>query len=242
MASAFGICAKSRASRIPAVSAVSGIMATRMSDEATTGVEAGLAMVHLHAVDRLRPAAPAGDLEAHGAQLHGRVLAEDAHAEKADADVARLRLVPQVDPLLFALEAVVDAHPAKGHEAVHDDIFGHAGGEVGIDDAHHRHALGQPLVLEQVIDAGAEREDGVEQRQVGEGALGLFPGGAVAHGAAVEDLAGEHDLPAREHGLEALPPGFRVPGADAEKEGGHVYALSLETGARSKAAANRALV
>ena len=91
------------------------------------------------AVDRLRRAAPAGDVEAHDRELARRVLPEHAEAHDADPHLARRRLAAVVEPELLALLRVVAALLAQVHEAVQDDVLAHPVGQVGIDHAHDRH-------------------------------------------------------------------------------------------------------
>ena len=117
------------------------------------------------AAERLFARAPAGDLEAERAELRRGVCAEDAEAEHADLDLGRLRLIVVVRPQAFALLALVAAQLAQVRERVHDHPLAHPRGEIGIDHPHDR-PVGQSGIGEQMIDAGAEREDRLEVGQV----------------------------------------------------------------------------
>ena len=79
-------------------------------------------------------------------------------------DLGGFRLVVVIRPDALALLALVAAQLAQMRERVHDDPFAHAVGEIGIDHAHDR-LLGQRGVGEEMIDAGAEREDRLKVRK-----------------------------------------------------------------------------
>ena len=102
-------------------------------------------------------AAPAIDAEAGGQQHLRGGAAELAETHDADRNVVRRtlrRLAPDLPLLLGAVEhalAVMVEHPPE-------HVFGHVLGEVVGDDAHDRHVR-KRRVGEDVIDAGADRED-----------------------------------------------------------------------------------
>ena len=77
------------------------------------------------------------------------------------------RLALVLGPDLFLLLAVVAPELAVMQQDLQHHPFAHARGEVGIDDAHDRR-VGQARIDEQMIDAGAEREDRFEVGQAGE--------------------------------------------------------------------------
>ena len=130
------------------------------------------------AVDRLRRAAPARDVEAHDPELPRRVPPEHAEAHDPDPDLAGRRLMAVVEPEPLALLGVVAALLAQVSEAVQDDVLAHAVRQVGIDHAHDRH-VGQRRVVHEVVDAGAERED----RREGSGKPARLPGGCFQEAA-----------------------------------------------------------
>ncbi len=96
----------------------------------------------------------------------------------------------------LALLALVAAELAQMQQRVQHDPFAHARGEVGVDDAHDRN-LRQARVLEQMIDAGAEREDRLEIGQAGERAGLVPPADGVADGGAVGQRLRRHDRDGR---------------------------------------------
>ncbi len=146
---------------IPRVASVSGSSTTSMSVCASRRFRPVRARKAGDAGQRLRARAPAGDLEAQRPELGRGVLAQHAQAEHADLDVGGLRLLVVVRPDALALLALVAAQLAQVNERVHDHPLAHPVGEIGIDHPHDR-LVGQSGIGEEMIDAGAEREDRLE--------------------------------------------------------------------------------
>ncbi len=163
-------------------------------------------------------AAPARDVEAHDGELAGGILPEDAEPHDADPDVARGRLVAVVLPHMRALLRVVAALLAQVHQAVQDDIFAHAVGEVVVDDTRDRHVR-QVGIAHQVVDAGAEGEDRLQVRQAAKGAGRVLPGHGIGNRRGVVGIAEAHDAPAGQQPLQPLDPGIDVPAREGDENG-----------------------
>ena len=128
---------------------------------------------------RFGRAAPARDVEAERLQFGRRVAPELADPEQADADVARRRLVLVLGPDLLLLLTIVAPELPMVQQDLQDHPFAHPRGEVGIDHAHDGR-IGQARVLQHVIDAGAEREDRLQVRQINQLAGPVAPAQRVA--------------------------------------------------------------
>ena len=107
-----------------------------------------------------RGPAPARDLEAEMPELLAGIAAHDAESQDADAERARGvggERIPDLLPLI-----VVDALLLPMvHQHMHDDIFAHPHGEIGLHHPHERHVR-QGRIGEDRIDAGAQRKDRLE--------------------------------------------------------------------------------
>ncbi|MCY1246949.1 hypothetical protein D9M72_602280 [compost metagenome] len=104
----------------------------------------------LNTLDFLRPAAPAGDIEAERLELGYGIATENPQSHDADSHfmgrwLARV-FVPDAVLLLFAVVC------AKTMMIKHlpDDIFGHAHGEVIGDDAYERHVRNVGIVKDMI--------------------------------------------------------------------------------------------
>ena len=115
-------------------------------------------------VEIARRPAPAGDVEADRGELARRVGAEHAEPEQADAHFGGRGLVVVVGPDRLVLLPVVHALLAQVDQRMQDDPFAHAVAQVGIDRADDRR-FGQKGIAEEMVDAGAERED---RREIGQ--------------------------------------------------------------------------
>ena len=83
-------------------------------------------------------------------------------------------------PDALALLHIVEPVAPVMQQHVQHDILGHAHGEIGIDDAHEGH-VGQIGIGEEVIDAGAEREDCLDPGQPREQSAGRVPGAGIGN-------------------------------------------------------------
>jgi len=117
-----------------------------------------------HAGDLLRPARPAGDVEAQPRQGPRHRAADLAQAHDADRAIGSL-LERQLLPNPCALLLLVDRDLAVEAQRVEHRVLHHLGGQPGVDHAHDRQVARQRRVLEQVVDTGPEREDHLEVRQ-----------------------------------------------------------------------------
>ena len=142
---------------------------------------------------------------------------QDAEAEHADLDLGGLRLIVVVGPDALALLALVAAQLAQMRERVHDHPFAHPLGEIGIDHAHDW-AIGQGGIGEEMIDAGAEREDRLEVGKVSERARRMAPGERVTDGRAIERLAERRDLVRGQRAPRAA--GARAPRPNPKRQEG----------------------
>jgi hypothetical protein len=96
----------------------------------------------------------------------------------------RLLLLAQLDHAAVVVEHI------GGHERHH------APGQILVDEAHHRNVR-QRGVLEQVVDAGADRHDQLQVRQLGQFARWRPPGQRVADTAAVAGIGPHPEIEAR---------------------------------------------
>src|SRR5215813_10299963 len=93
--------------------------------------------------------------------------------------------------------------------------------EVGIDNAHHRHG-GQRRVGEEVVGAGAEREDRFEIVESGEQPRRRMPHTRIVHARGIADLVGPHAYAVlRRERPESLLPALRVPADDRKQNVRH---------------------
>ena len=130
-------------------------------------------------------------------------------------------------PHALALLAIVEAMAAVMHQHVQYDVFRHAHGEIGIDDAHDRH-VGQLRIGEDVIDAGAERKDRLETRQAREQPARRVPGAGIGDvGGIAEALRPQADVAPRRQRAHALPPRLRIEPSDGEEDRGHQCIFQL---------------
>ena len=134
---------------------------------------------------RLRRAAKAGDAEAEPRQRRGGGRAEHAEPHHADRDRARHRLRVLV-PDALALLDVVKPLAAVMQQHVQHHVLGHANGEIGFDVAHDRH-VGQIRIGENMLDAGAEREDRLQAGQAGIQPARRVPGAGIGDVGALAD-------------------------------------------------------
>ena len=96
-----------------------------------------------------------GKESAPGRPVVFRRLVDQPH----DADAALEGLAKwQPIPLAGALQAFVNGRVAVTAQHRQQHIFGHAGGERGVDHAPDRHLRRQAGIVEQMVDARAQRE------------------------------------------------------------------------------------
>ena len=121
------------------------------------------------------------------------------------------------DPLAL-LHIVKPLTPVVGEHVQHD-VFGHAHGQIGIDDAHDGH-IGQIGIGKNMIDAGAEREDHFEMRQAGEQRARGVPCAGIGDvgGVVVRPQA---DVALRRERAQAIRPRLRIGAGDGEQDRGH---------------------
>ena len=101
-----------------------------------------------------------GNLKADALQNRCGIAAKFAEPHDADRDLTRRRLIV-LEPDAVALLRIVEPLPAMEHQRVQHDVFGHALRQVAIDDPHDRH-IRKCRIADEMIDAGAEREDRFE--------------------------------------------------------------------------------
>ena len=126
-----------------------------------------------------RRAAPAGDVEAHHPSLRA-----------ASCPSTPSPMMPTRTSCAAGLEAVVEPELLRAAarrrrrcwrrciEAMQHDVLAHAVRQVGVDDAHDRH-VGQLRVADEMVDAGAERE----QHLRGSASAARLPGGCFQEAA-----------------------------------------------------------
>ena len=134
----------------------------------------------------------------------------------ADLDVAGLGLLVVVFPDTLALLAFVAAQLAQMDERMHDDPFAHPVGEIGIDHPHDR-LIGQSGIGEEMIDAGAERDNHPKVGKILERARGMAPTERIADRGAIERLIKRHDLLRGQQRFQARSPGLRVPSGNGDE-------------------------
>ena len=142
-------------------------------------------MKKLDAVDHPAGPAPAGHAKADATQRVGRIASEHAEPHDADGNFARRRL-DMLAPQALALLRRIERQLAMVEEHVQHDVFGHARGEIRIDDAHQsdRRQLG---IIDEMIDAGAERENHLETRELAEKSRRRLPDAHVGDLGSIAD-------------------------------------------------------
>ena len=113
-------------------------------------------------------------------------------------------------PNARALLTLVSAQLSQMDERMHDDPFAHTGGEIGVDHACDR-LIREGRIGEEMIHAGAERENHAKIGKVFERAWRMAPTQRVADGFPVERLAQHHDLMGRQQRFHSRPPGVGIP-------------------------------
>jgi hypothetical protein len=191
-----------------------------------------------------RPA-PTGDLEAEACQHGRRVAAEFAETHDADADIVRHRLA-QLAPDMRRLLARIGEVLAVVQQHLQRHPFGHAGGQIGIDDADDRHVR-QRRIADDMVDTSTKREHGLEVRQIGEGLGRRPPGQHIVDGFRIGDVRPDRQRPLR-LARERNGPGPWRPIAGSDQDAGQRgldgHCETMPSGAVSieKAAAIRARV
>ena len=166
----------------------------------------------------LRGAAPPGEIEAQQGEFRHRVPAQHAQPHHPDgAFVGLAHLARPVVPYMAALLRLEGRLVAVIAQHMQQHIFRHAGGEVRIDHPRHRH-LGQGGVDEQMIGAGAHRQNDFQVGQLGELADRRLPGQGVANIGRVADVGpGAHFEVGGEAGELAPPPVGALAGGDDQQ-------------------------
>src|SRR6476659_3198544 len=115
--------------------------------------------------DRFWRAAPALHLKAQTAKRLGGCTAEVTQSHDADVHFASGRLI-MVAPEPLALLGLIETLAAMNEQYVQHDIFDHASRQIRIDNTHDRNGR-RRRVAEEVIDTGAQREDGLQVCELG---------------------------------------------------------------------------
>lgn len=217
-----------------------------MSVRARKASRPRVAVKRLDARHRYGPAAPARHPEAEADEHRGRVAPEDAQPEHAHAHVGRRRLA-NFPPAPLALGTEVGKLPPVMQQHLQRHPFGHALGEVRADHAHDRHG-GQPGLEDEMVDAGAEREDRLEIGQGGEQALRRLPDEGVAYRRRIGQVGPDMQRPVGLGGPDRRRPRRRRPWAGRQQDralphsGGYSATTPSGAVAISKAAASSARV
>jgi hypothetical protein len=104
---------------------------------------------------------------------------------------------------------------------VQHHVLGHANGEIGFDVAHDRH-VGQIRIGENMLDAGAEREDRLQAVQAGIQPARRVPGAGIRDvGSLADAVRPQPDLSRRRERPQRLCPGLRIGAGDGEEDRGH---------------------
>src|SRR5437867_4518518 len=119
----------------------------------------------LDGLDRLRPPAPAGDVEAEREELARRVAAELPQPEQPDGAIGG-EVLPVPVPAALELLRAIGVMVAMPVEDVGEHRFRHRRHHAGIDQPRERHPLRQRRVGQQLLHAHPERLDEFHVAQV----------------------------------------------------------------------------
>ena len=163
--------------------------------------------------NRFWRAAPALHLKAQTAKRLGGCTAEVTEFHDADGDFTGNRLV-MVAPEPLALLGLIETLAAMNEQYVQHDVFDHAGGQIGIDNSHDRNGR-KRRVAKEVIDTGAQREDGLQVCELGQRPRGRAPRTCIGNFASPFDLVWpDPDRSRRSESAKALSPSLGIPTAD----------------------------
>lgn len=139
-----------------------------------------------------------------------------AEAENADAHLIRRGLI-QWRPSPLGAHGVVMPHLPQMHQAGHHDVFGHARGEIGVDDPADRH-IRQGWITQKRINARAKIMDRRKVGQPREQPRLRLPDNGMADRAGIEWRARIDEAALGRSGLEAGDPGRRIPAGYGDED------------------------